>query len=123
MLNEEVITEMDSIELYCNTMNTDFNTSLSYSFVMDKDHKYISTLNKNGTVLRPEEHLVIMYSNHYSYPKLIYQNTVTCSYKDYESYLEPIDAMYIPSLDKTLVMGSISYNLRYETADVTIYEL
>jgi hypothetical protein len=34
-INDDIVTELDDIELYCNTYNPDYHTSLSYSFVMD----------------------------------------------------------------------------------------
>lgn len=116
-IDEEVVTEMDDIQLYINTQNTNFHTSLSYSFVMDSQSRYITTIAKNGVSLRPEEHLINMYVNHYSKPKLIYQNTLNMN------IIEPIDGIYIDSLDKNMAVGNICYNLRFATIDVTLYEL
>ena len=58
-----------------------------------------------------------MYVRHYKDPKIIYSNILkNHGYK-------PISGVWVESLGRTLAVGSISYNLQFNTVDIKAYEL
>ena len=111
------VTEFNDVTLYLCTYNPDLCNLLSYSYVLDSNLDYVSTILKDGYELRPEEHIVQMYLNHYKDPKIIYSNILkNHGYK-------PISGVWVESLGRTLAVGSISYNLQFNTVDIKAYEL
>lgn len=117
IIDSNNITEFEDITLYLNTYNPSLCHKLSYSYVLDKNNNYIMNLMKDGFNIRPEEHLVRMYVNHYSQPKIIYSNILK------DKGFKPISSVYVESLDRKLIIGDISYNLQNESVDIKAYEL
>lgn len=117
VIDEGNVEELSDITLYINTYNPIFNNPLSFSYVIDDNGEYLQDIYKDGYYVRPEEHLVRAYAEHYQNPKLIYNNIL------YTDGYTPFDGVYVESLGKTLLIGSISYNLRFNTSNIQAYEI
>lgn len=110
-IDKNIVSKMDDITLYVNTYNPTYHTALSSSFVSDGNDNYVETIDGK----RPEDAIVEKYVNHYSTPKLIYQNTIV------NKNIRPFDNVKV--LNKTMSIGNADYDLKYNTIDITLNEL
>lgn len=117
LIDNANVSTFEDVTLDLNTFNPEMCNKLSYSYLMDQSGNYVGDVFKNGCIYRPEEHIVKMYVDHYSTPKIIYNNTIRAN------QIKPIDAVFIPSLGKNLVIGEIAYNLKFNEAQTTLKEL
>ena len=126
VIDDDNVVEFSDITLYLNTFNSSAYNHLSYSYVYNTDMSYIQTVEKNGVVARPEEHIVQMYVDYYSTPRLIYENSietdniapldsVTVNYSDYAQ------GYYVDG--KNFVTGSMTYDLRNDRINIKLLEL
>lgn len=114
-IDDNYITELDDIKL---KINTYYNKATSYSYVItdnDFTDKILnSTTNKNQ---KQEEHIIEKYVNHYSTPKFQYENNLM------NKNITPFSIIHEETLNKDMIVNSITYNLSNDSANVSIIEI
>lgn len=118
LIDNNNVTEYNDITLYLNTYNPQLCNKLSYSYVFNANNEYLQFIEKEGTLARPEQHIVKAYATHYGSPKIIHSNVIKN-----EEDITPLDVVWVNSLGKYLSVGSITYNVTYNNAEVNLYEL
>lgn len=119
VIDDANVTEMNDITLKVNTYSTN---ATSYSYVLklsNGDYDYVDTLmNYNyGEYRKMEESIVQKYVDHYHKPRFIYSNTLN------DKDIKPYTIIHEDTINKDLVVDSVSYNLADNTATVTATEL
>lgn len=121
------VVEYEDKTLYLNTYNPEKNRKLSYSYVLYDFNGAISNvknLSKWGESLRPEEHCVQMYVEHYKNPRIQYTNTIIQDGIDPVDMVKPVvDENDYKYMDKTFIVGNYQYNVRYNNINLTMIEL
>lgn len=128
-IDKDNISEMEDITLKINTGDVDKYNKNSYSYLYDGSNNRITTLQKDFMVedakgqpntktvtARPEEHIVQTYVNYYSKPRHIITNTLV------NNDIEPLDIIKNVQHFGNMIVGDISYNVKYNSCDTTLYE-
>jgi hypothetical protein len=117
MINELNFNEFDDLTLRVNTYNT---KAVSYSYVFDllgKDYVGDTYNVARKKSAKQEEHLISKYIDHYSSPRFTYENTVLN--KD----VTPFSLIHEETLNKNMVVNSVTYDLSMNNAEVQLIEL
>ena len=127
VIDSEYVTDFDDVTMKTNTYNPSINRTFSYSYTYRKSshttYQYLTRIARTVDIkdgdwlLRPEEVNVKRIVNHYKTPKLIWNDTVKfCTLRPYES-------VFIPQLDKNMIMGNIEYNILADKTEINAYEV
>lgn len=116
-INIDFVNELDDITLRVNSYNS---KATSYSYVLDDAKqdfvdKVMNSVNNEEAKL--EEHLIQKYYDHYSSPKMIYENTLL------DRNITPFSLIREETLNKTMITNSLTYNLENGNVDIQLTEL
>lgn len=118
VINELYVNELDDITLKVNTYNS---KAVSYSYVFDLlNKKYIEDNLYNVArkkTSRQEEHIISKYVDHYSSPRFQYENTIL------NKEVTPFSLIHEETLNKNMVVNSVTYDLAMNNAEVQLIEL
>lgn len=134
IIDEENVMDFSDISMAINTYNGEVNKTLSYSYAMRKGtrllptdtlnpRRYLTTISRSidfmtdNPTLRPEEVNCLRYARHYSKPKYIWNDTISWL------RISPFDSVFIPQLDKNLIMGDATYKLIQDKTDISAFEI
>lgn len=115
VINEEFITELDDIIMRVNTYSP---RATSYSYVLDINAQdFIENIKYKPTnqTAKPEEIIMGKYVEHYSTPKLIYQNTIV------DNVIRPFDIFNV--IGKKMIVGNATYDIDYNSIDIQLIEI
>jgi hypothetical protein len=116
-INESFVNEFDDVTLRVNSYNP---KATSYSYVLDntKQDFVDKVMNSvTGTEAKPEEHLIQKYVDHYSSPKIKYENTVL------DKNITPFSIIREETLNKEMITNSLTYNLEQGNVNIELTEL
>ncbi len=120
VIDDNIVTELEDLELRINTYT---DKAGSYSYVITKDaagaYSYVESLyNKRRLLsLKPEENIINKYTEYYSTPKFIYSNTIN------NADIKPYTMIHENTLNKNMVVKSMTYNLSNDSVSVVTTEL
>lgn len=113
-INNGYVQSYDDIVLKLNTYNS---TIPSFSYVLDSNNDYISTLLYEGSSKKQEQHLIDKYTNHFSTPKFKYCGTL------HDVNITPCSILHQSQLNKNLAVYKAEYNILSNTVDVESVEI
>ena len=117
VIDENNVNEFDDLTLRVNTYNP---KAVSYSYVFDllgKDYVGDTYNVARKKSAKQEEHLISKYVDHYSSPKFTYENTILN--KD----VTPFSLIHEETLNKNMMVNSVTYDLAMNNAEVQLIEL
>ena len=114
IINEEYVSDFDSLQLKINTENKDKPISRSYTTT---SNKYISTIkhSKSSSERAQEYNLVDQYYEHYSSPKKIYNVSIRGLYG-------PMTKVNTSTLSGRFIIDTYSYDIRTNINNVKLIE-
>lgn len=118
-IDSDNITEFEDIDLRVNTYSP---KAVSYSYVIKNTtsgYDFVDTLKKIGYEVEKkiEEYLIEKYFNQYSIPRIKYSNML------HNKDLKPFTSIISTSLNKTLYVNSLIYNLTDNSVEANLIEL
>lgn len=115
VINEQFVTELDDIIMRVNTYSP---RATSYSYVMDMEAQdFVDTMTyvPTGQIAKPEEILMRKYVEHYSTPKLIYENTIV------DNEITPFSLFKVAN--RTMIIGNANYDIDYNCINAQLIEI
>ena len=114
---DDNVNEFDDLTLNLNTYNPTIYDKLSNSYVLDSNNEFVNRVLGGAYYCRPEQHIVRKYVDYYKEPKKIYSNTYI------NTDLLPYDYFTTDYLDNQYLVGNMQIDAKYNTINITGYEI